>query len=826
MSQTLNLKVKGLFTSFNEFSEAPEGALLTADNIEILQDSIAQPRRGFDRVAGGFASSSHRSDALVEFDDHLISHHGSTIGSAANLSYYDAATWTSIGSFTAPSSIRMKFVKDNGNLYYTTNAGVYKLAAYNGTPVLAGAYKGLDVTASNSVNVSGWLANGSSVAYRVVWGYKDANDNLVLGAPSQREAYTNSSGSVADVSLVVTIPAGVTTAWFVQVYRSAAIVGTPNEELGLVYEINPDSSEITAKSLTIVDIVPDALRGATIYTASSQEGLVSGNEQPPLARDIATFGDSVFYANTTAKHRFNLTLLAVGGTDGIANDDTITIGGITYTGKATETVASAQFDVVTGGSAAANIASTARSLVRVINRHTSSTVYAYYLSSADDLPGKILLEERAVGGAAFVVVASKPASWTPTDIPTSGTTKTSTNDMFPNGLAWSKTNQPEAVPLTNFVQVGSKNNGILRIVSLREGLYVFKDNEGVFKVSGYYPNFQVDKIDDSVNLLAPESVQVLNNQIYCLSDQGVTVVTDTTKVISRPIEQDILSLVNQNLALVESVCFGLAYESDRKYYLFLPRTSVDTSPTQAFVYNIFTNAWTRHVLTATAALIDSDKQFYYGHGTDEYLRQERKNYSFLDYSDFGFTDTIVTAASTSITINSGFDNVAVGDILYQSAALFATVSAVDPVTQIITVESNPGLTVAAVTVLKSIPTVLKWAPVTLSNPAIQKQFHTATLLFKTDFTGDAELAFSSDISQFDEAVTLEGRGIGLWGLFGWGERPWGGTSLKRPVRQWIPRAKQRASQLSVTFSHSWAYSSWQLIGLSLFGTEGSEKVSK
>ncbi len=912
MSQTLNLKIKGLFTSFNELSEAPEGALLEADNIDIIQDSIAQPRRGFDREAAGYSSSAHRTDALVEYQDKKISHHGATLGSANTLSYYDAGAWTSLGTYSAISSRRMKFVGANQNLYFTTNAGIYKLDAYNGTPRISGAYKALDIKASASVSSSTWLAGGDTTAYRVIWGYRDENDNLILGAPSQRETYTNSTGSSKAVDLVVTIPSGVTTAWFVQVYRSAAVTGSiPSDEMGLVYEANPTSAEITAKSMTITDIVPDSLRGATIYTAASQEGLANQNEQPPLAEDMALFRDSVFFLNTTSKHRFYLTLISVGSPNGAVVDDTISIGGVTYTAKAAENVASAQFrarvsgsftfvdadvntgtdtitetshplqngDAVTftnsggalptgisaattyyvvsaatnsfkvsatlggaavditaaagggthtlsyGGSAASNITETALSLVRVINQHANSTVYAYYLSGPDDLPGKILLEERAIGGSAFAITASRATSWNPSDIPTSGTAKTSTNDRFVNGVYFTKPGQ-EATPLVNFLTVGSKNDEILRGISLREGLYIFKESGEVWKISGYYPTFQVDKIEDSVKLIARESCQVLNNQIFCLSDQGIAIVTDSTKVISRPIEQDLLSLVNQNYSLVQSVAFGLSYEADRKYYIFLPSSGSDTFPTQAYVYNIFTNSWVRHTLSATCGLVDLNNNFYLGDGSSNYLLKERKNYSFLDYVDYGFATTIATITGTTITIGSGIDNVEVGDVLFQASDKFALVTAVDLAAQTLTIQTNPGLTVASATILKGIDTRIRWVPITLANPGIQKQLHTATVLFKQDFNGTAELGFSSDLSQAEEMVEIEGRGLGLWGLFAWGEEPWGGASLRRPIRQWIPRAKQRCSQLNVSFNHRWGYASWQLTGISLFGEIGTEKIGR
>lgn len=827
MAQTLNLKISGRFTSFNELSEAPEGSLLEADNIDIIQDSVAQPRRGFDRETGTYGTSTDRTDALVEYESKKIAHHG-TQYSAGTLSYLNAGTWTSLESVSAITSRRMKFVGANENLYYTSSTGIRTISAYNGAPRIAGAYKGLDVTASTSATAATltW-SNTDLVAYRVVWLYKDANNNLVFGAPSQRESFT-CTDNTKGVDLAITIPSGVTTSWFVQVYRSASVAtgGTPSDEMGLVYETSPTAGQITAKTMTITDIVPAALRGATIYTAATQEGLAAQNELPPLAEDMTQFRNCSFFANTTSKHRFYLTLVAVGGSSGVVADDTVTIGGIAYTAKGTETVASAQFKVTGSSSTASNISATALSLIRVINQHASSTVYAYYLSGPDDLPGKILLEERSLGGAAFAIRASRAASWSPTDIPSGADTKTSENDRFVNGLFWSKTNQPEAVPLINFAQIGSKNDAIMRIKALRDALYIFKESGEVYKLTGYYPNFQVDRIEESIKLIARESCQILNNQIFCLSDQGVVTISDSTKVISRPIEQELLELVNQNYSLVQSIGFGVAYESDRKYYLYLPTTSADTYPTQAHVYNIFTNTWVRHTVAASCGLVDLSNNFYLGDPASANLLKERKNYSFLDYADYGFTTTIATISSTTLTVGSGFDGIIVGDIIYQSASLFAIVESIDVAAQTFTIESDPGLTVAAATVLHGIATRIAWVPATFRNPGVQKQIHTATLLFKTDFLGNASLGFKTDLEQDEEAVTIAGRGLGLWGLFGWGEELWGGEAFKRPLRQWLPRSKQRCSQLTVSFEHTWGFSNWQLIGLALFGEMGSEDTGR
>jgi hypothetical protein len=161
---------------------------------------------------------------------------------------------------------------------------------------------------------------GSLCAYRMIWGIKDANTNLVLGAPSQRAVVANTSADTSDVNVTFSIPTGITVNHFFQVYRSLVTVSAstePDDELQLVYEGNPTSGQITAGTITILDNTPDDLRGATIYTASYQGGILQSNYRPPLAADIAFYKNSVFYANTVSNQNLSLTLLAAGAGSGI-----------------------------------------------------------------------------------------------------------------------------------------------------------------------------------------------------------------------------------------------------------------------------------------------------------------------------------------------------------------------------------------------------------------------------------------------------------------------------------------------------------------------------
>lgn len=830
--QNLNLRIAGLNTNSNELASAELGSLLVAKNIEIFKPNVAEPRRGFERYSTSFSDVSYRPESIAFYQDILLAAIDS--GASTSMSYYNSGTWTTLGSgdtliLGARANYKNKFCLANSNIYISTIRGIKKLDAYNGTPSFAGIAKALDLQASTTGS-SGFLTEGYQVAYRLVWKLKDANGNYLFSAPSQRAILTNAtgSGSTKNGSITSSIPSEATTSWYYQLYRSAQFTEseTPNDELQLVKEGNPDSTDITNKYFTVTDSTIDAMRGATIYTAPSQEGIANQNDRPPEAIDIALFNECTFYANTYALPSMEIKLVSVEAGVGLQNGDVIRFNGTTFTGS-TVSEGSNIFFITTGTTAAA-IEATAKSLVKIINRSNTSGVYAYYISGPTDEPGRILVQLKSLDGNAIAdnyvyVSTTRAAAWFPTNIPTSGTTFKTTAAAELNKLVWSKPSQPEHVPLPNFAYVGSANKAIQRIIALREALIILKD-DGVFRLTGSFPSFNIEKMDDCV-IIGPETAININNEVMMLSDRGIVSIGNDVVTMSQPIAEDIKALTSQALTLIKSIAFGAAYEKDHKYYLFLPESSTDTYCKIAYVFNTITQTWVLHELNVACA-IAQDQYLYLGSADSSYILRDRKNYTYIDYADFGFSTTISDISGTTFTITDGVDNISVGDILYQSSTIFSVITAISPSTGTFTVYSDPGFTAASADILYGIDTDIKWAPITSGNPGVQKQYHTVQALFKEDFTGEATLAFSSDLSNGEETVTLTGASVGAWGLFTWGDSTWGGTSLRFNRRQWIPRAKQRSSELLVSFRHRYGFSAWQLQGLSLTGQGGSENTSR
>ena len=218
----------------------------------------------------------------------------------------------------------------------------------------------------------------------------------------------------------------------------------------------------------------------------------------------------------------------------------------------------------------------------------------------------------------------------------------SDNETKTNRIYYSKSSQPEAVPTINFIDVGTQDGEIRRILALRDNLFILKD-DGIFILSGTSaPDWSV-RLLDNTKIIAPDSAVVLNNQIYCLTEQGITRISDSgVGVISRGIENLIDDITNQEFDFSKNT-FGIAYENDRCFIMFAPSESSDTSATQAFRYNIFEQTWTRWEYEATCGhVLSRNNKLFVGNADRNYISRERKDNERTDFSDRNFSANIST----------------------------------------------------------------------------------------------------------------------------------------------------------------------------------------
>lgn len=322
-----NIRISGLATFKNELTRIP-GSQKIANNIVIDKDDTAEPRRGFNDYGTVLPETDDRVKQLLRYKGRILRHFDSIIqydsdGSGVFESF--AGTYDEV-----ETNFRIKYQEANSNLYFTTATGVKKISARSSSDFTtnsgfitdAGVAEALDIQGSVQYQSGGWFSPESKVAYRVVWGITDRNENLLLGSPSSRYIITNpDSTQSAIVNLNFAIPQSIDNLnYFYQVYRTGVVSGTPvddlepGDEMNLVFESGVTQTQLNAGIVEVQDITPESFRvtGALLYTNPvSGEGILQANTRPPICKDIENFRNSTFYANTKTEHQRNLTLVSV-----------------------------------------------------------------------------------------------------------------------------------------------------------------------------------------------------------------------------------------------------------------------------------------------------------------------------------------------------------------------------------------------------------------------------------------------------------------------------------------------------------------------------------
>lgn len=770
----------------------------------------------------------------ITYDDATTFHFTGVAGGGAS----GTLSYTAFGSGFMEGDSQVAYrtlwgIKDtHGTVLYGSPSGRIEIANTDGATVSDVAWTestltvtvtsaGHGMSTADTINVT--VVSGTAFAtgvYAVTWVSSSQFTFTVAAATSASGtmSYKRVSGITRDVSMRVYIPSGITTANFFQVYRSLMSANSStigDDEMYLVYEANPVAGDISNGYVDYVDNVPESLMGATLYTSPSQEGIMQSNDQPPLCQDMALFKNRVFMSNTKTKHIMYLTLISCGGTSGVQNGDTITISGTVYTADTTaENIATGHFYLSSTSAPAVDIDVTARSLCRVINAYTSNTTtYSYYISGYNDLPGKIAIERRDLTDSTFYAVASAHGSaWSPV-LPVSGTTVYSQNDVKPNRVYISKSFLPEAVPALNFLDVGSDLDAIIRIIALRDSMYIFKDNGEIYRLSGEDINsFVVALYDNTSKLWGPRTAVVFNNQVFCFSSQGVVAVSDSGVVVkSFDIEDQLKQYLSTELfPTFKTVAWAVAYESDRKYILSDTNTM--------YVYMSLTDSWTIWTPNGFSGVVNpADNKLYIGNN-DQYVYQERKALDKYDYADDSITVNITGSSSYTVNLASTA-GITVGDTLYQSAK-YAVITAIGSGN--VTVDKLYTWTVAAATVYTPIECELEWLPIYGDNPGIMKRFTELTVLFQAmneKFTIYFNNNFYAGV-ETSQDISPSSIGSG-WGTLPWGTGVWGGgDSVSQEQRCYFPTDYQRALWQKVRIKTKRSFTNFSLtgIGVTLYPT--------
>ncbi len=352
----------------------------------------------------------------------------------------------------------------------------------------------------------------------------------------------------------------------------------------------------------------------------------------------------------------------------------------------TKNVGDAVFYITTNSQAVSDKFDPSLNTIKSITSNTATNPTIITSTSHGLISGQTIIisgsnSTPSIDGTYIVTVVSANTFSIPVSVSVAGTSggfilqssaKAAENEVRPNRIFYSISQQPDAVPIVNFFDVGPKNKNILRILPLRNQLIILSE-AGVYFLTGDDPtNFQVSLFDSSVWLRAPDSATVLNNQVFAFTTQGIATISDTgVTIISRPIENDLLPLLTTPYTNFETATFSVGYDSDRAFLLFTINNPSDVVATICYRFNVFTNTWTSWDVTKTCGVVDFLKDvMYVGAGDTNSIEVERKSFTRQDQADRENVLNITDNSLTGNILNLGaLLNTQAGDVLVQTQYL-------------------------------------------------------------------------------------------------------------------------------------------------------------
>lgn len=522
------------------------------------------------------------------------------------------------------------------------------------------------------------------VTDRVVY-YKDIIPDELLGA----ELYTNIDTREGELQANARAPFARDIAIFQNYtffantisyqHLDLAVVAASNISSGTTLSIGGVTSYIfrrnTADDLAVANnmqLSPATRTGNVVTVTQASHGYTTGdtiwlfdsnfaNIIPVASKTITVTGANTFtFADTNANETTaGFYVIYEGRTDSLGN----------YLIKASFSSS------VVSTTAAQAIQVTARSVTKANNRNPASITYAQYTSGILDAQGKMQFSAKNLTQAAFAVTISSATdglAFFPT-LPTVGTTVQSEVDTEPNALYCSKVSEPEAVPSANKFLVGAAKD-IYRIHALRDSIIILKQ-DGAYRLNGDSPaNFSITLIDPTVELKAKKSSTILNNEVYCMTNQGITAVNESRALtVSRPIEPLFSSIINNpNL---DSLTAAFAYDSDRSYLISTIKPNSQSSTADVvYCYNYETASWTKwDTYFFNGTVLPVGDKIYYTDNSRASIYIERKDATKRDFTGQeygvpvyrGYVATIeANTGSPEVTVTLAIDhNLAVGQLI-------------------------------------------------------------------------------------------------------------------------------------------------------------------
>lgn len=292
--------------------------------------------------------------------------------------------------------------------------------------------------------------------------------------------------------------------------------------------------------------------------------------------------------------------------------------------------------------------------------------------------GDFVLEEIGLGASAFTFAGNTNAQSVSAFSPSVTSAITSANDAATNRVYWSDPDEPESVPIVNFVDLGTSSARVQRLVPLRASLLAFT-TEGLYRIAGVAPDaWAVDLIDPSVALVSRDTVDVIDNTAYAWTTRGVIAVDESgfTDVSSGTVGKRLEAYARQD-RVTPLHCWAATWKAAHLVIIapsayeesggeIVPDTNGETS--ELFVFNTQSRAWTTWPMQIRRMLeIDSDLVAVRGDRFDVLSSDGTsdgfdRSYSIVDPLPWTYTTGATTVAVPAASMPDGW-RPRVGDYL-------------------------------------------------------------------------------------------------------------------------------------------------------------------
>lgn len=283
----------------------------------------------------------------------------------------------------------------------------------------------------------------------------------------------------------------------------------------------------------------------------------------------------------------------------------------------------------------ANEGDTAGSLARVINAgmevHASSptevklnyNARSYIDPFISELYGTVFIESSEFNAQSFTVSSTKPAA---VEARLPSYTLESAYDTNKGRLYFSKIEQPEHVPVTNWISVGEEGCRILAVTPLATQLIIWTE-AGVYRLTGSAPNlWRVSLVDSSVRLISPEAQCALAGAAFAWTNIGIVQCNGhSVRTISGGIVQDDIRAVTRKFGYGSTGNKGIfmaPHFADGLLVIGVPSGTSQIKSDHLLVKCLATDTWTKWSMEARTMVYSE---------TDEILIASLSDYFELRY---------------------------------------------------------------------------------------------------------------------------------------------------------------------------------------------------